>query len=54
MRTVIGAFRDYVNAPKNTLIYKTVEKGQIIGKVLEINDIRTIHMEIGFPEITKY
>jgi hypothetical protein len=49
MRRVIGNFYDYINAHKKTLIYKTVEWTD--NRVLEINGIRTIHMEIGFPEI---
>jgi len=50
MRSVIGNFHDYMNVHKKILI-KKLWNGQIIDRVLEINDIRTIHMEMGFPEI---
>jgi hypothetical protein len=42
-------FHDYMNVHKKTSIYETVEWTD--NRVLEINGIRTIHTEIGFPEI---
>jgi hypothetical protein len=53
MRRVTDAFHDCVHTYKHPNLQNCANR-QIIGKVLEINVIRTIHIEMGFPEIIKH